>query len=51
MKTSIDDITQKEFIEAMQDALGSKEVCKAKAYYDYHKAKWDPVKQSIIDFY
>ncbi len=50
-KTSIDDITWEEFIEAIQDALGSKEACKAKAYYDYQEVKWDPAKQSIMDFY
>ncbi len=51
MKTFIDDITWEEFIEAMQDTLGSKEVYKAKAYYNHQEVKWDPMKQSIIDFY
>ncbi len=39
IKTSIDDIIWEEFIETIQDALGSKEACKAKAYYDHQEAK------------
>jgi hypothetical protein len=48
---SLDDITWEEFIEVLHDALGSKEARKAQSYYDHQEAKWDPAKQSIVDFH
>ncbi len=35
----------------MRDALGSKKARKAQAYYNHQEAKWDPTKQSIVDFH
>jgi hypothetical protein len=48
---SLDDISWSEFLDVLYDALGSKEARMAQAYYDHQEAKWDPEKQSIIDFH
>ena len=48
---SLDEISWADFLDVLYDALGSKEARMAQAYYDHQEAKWDPKKQSIIDFH
>jgi hypothetical protein len=48
---SLDEISWDDFLEVLYNALGSKEARMAQAYYDHQEAKWDPKKQSIVDFY
>jgi hypothetical protein len=48
---SLDEISWDDFLEVLYDALGSKEARRAQAYYDHQEAKWDPRKQSIVDFH
>jgi len=48
---SLDKISWADFLDVLYDALGSKEARMAQAYYDHQEAKWDPKKQSIVDFH
>jgi hypothetical protein len=47
---SLDEISWADFLDVLYDALGSKEARMAQAYYNHQEAKWDPKKQSILDF-
>ena len=48
---SLDEISWTDFLDVLYDALGSKEARMARAYYDHMEAKWDPKKQSIVEFH
>lgn len=48
---SLDAVSWSDFLDVLYDALGSKTARKARAYYDHIDAKWDPKKQSIMEFY
>ena len=47
----LENITWKIFVDTMYDALGSKEARIVQTYYSHQKAKWDPKRWSIVDFY
>ena len=48
---SLEDISWAEFLDVLHNTLGSKEARMAQAYYSHQEAKWDPAKQSIVEFY
>ena len=47
----LENIIWKIFVDTMYNALGSKEVYIAQAYYSHQETKWDLKRWSIVNFY